>query len=158
MVRAGTFFEPEAQARQKEMRHERLHHVMMPTEPAPCFVMVHPDFTLPFFEGGLDRPTPTGHLRQVTSFAIERRIAHMKLQLDRSAETATQYRPDARTGQTVAHSRDSQASELRPQRAFATFFDQVAFPGRARQAGCDCAQFTRRWGVPGDARTDPWPA
>jgi hypothetical protein len=60
--------------------------------------MVHYDFTLRFFDAGLDGPAPTENLRQITSFAIERRIAQMKLQLDRIGETATQHRLDVWAG------------------------------------------------------------
>src|SRR5260370_16133575 len=115
----------------------------MPTEPTTGLVLVHPGFTLRFFEGGLNRPAPTGHLRQVTALASERCITHMKLQLDRSTETPTQHRPGAWAGQSVAHGCDAQESELRPHRTFAAFFNHVALPGTARQVGCDRSQFTR---------------
>src|ERR1700730_16630429 len=130
----------------------------MPTEPTTGFVLVHPGFTLRFFEGSLNRPTPTGHLRQVTALASERCIAQMKLQLDRSTETPTQNRPSPWAGQRVAHGGDAQESELRPQRTFAAFFNQVSLPGTAWQVGCDLSQFTRDWGIARQARMNTRPA
>ena len=140
------------------MCHKRLHHMMMPAQPTTRLIMIHPDFTFGLFESGFDRPAETGHLRQIASFAIEWRVAQMKLQLARLGETATQNGPDARAWQTVAHGGDTQASKLCPQWAFAPFFDEVTSPGTAWQVGTQRSQFTRVRGVARDARMNARPA
>jgi hypothetical protein len=65
MVNAGLFFEHQAQSHQKQMRHKSLGSMMIPTDPATSFIVIHAQFVFAFFQGRFHRPTETANPNQL---------------------------------------------------------------------------------------------
>src|SRR5579883_2400810 len=50
------FRQPQAEADQEVMGQQRHGHMVVPADPAPHLVMIHPELALAFFDRPLDRP------------------------------------------------------------------------------------------------------
>lgn len=86
------------------MREKGQRHMVMPAWPGTDLVMIHPQFALAFFDGGLDRPAQARLAHQVRLGDSDRRIAQIKLDVGRVARAAAEDDPDvvARTTSAFA--------------------------------------------------------
>ena len=117
------------------MSKERLQHMVMPTLPGTCFVMVQSNFSLPFLQCCFHGPPHPGDARQFLPRAVCRRIAQGKLGFGLRVKRTTEDCPTAWPGQLGLHRCDAHKSQLDHQRTFAAFFDLSAMPGRPWQLG-----------------------
>ncbi len=130
IVKAGFFFEHQTQSHQKQVCHERMRHMMMPTHPTARFVMIHSNLAFAFFQRGLDRPAQSAHPDEFRARAGCRRIAQIELQLGFFPTTATEDNPDPWTGQPRADRGHTQERKVSHQGTFTPFFDAMACPRR----------------------------
>ena len=161
MVKAGAFFMLEADVHQKEMGQEGLGRVMMPATPGTGLVMIHADFPLAFFKGGLDRPAHSAQTHELARRTSEGCIAQVVLDLRPGAQATPQDQPLPRTGQAgpaVDHFHEGKRSDHRP---FGSFLQRPGVPARPYQGRSHVAHFLRRGHVRRqtwlEARASQWP-
>ncbi len=85
------------------MGPEGLRHVMMPAAPRPRFIVIHPDFTFAFFDGGLHGPALATLVDQLRFWTRRGGVAQIELQFEGNLYTPTKDEPRARSRQTIAH-------------------------------------------------------
>jgi hypothetical protein len=73
-------------------------HMVMPTEPGPGLVMIHPQFALGFLNRGLDRPARACQPHQFGLSGRGRSVAQIILDLARIAGAAAKDEPDLVAG------------------------------------------------------------
>src|SRR5512137_262414 len=116
------------------MCHKALAHVMMPTPPRTCFVVIQSHLALALGQQGFNWPAHTAQAGQVTLDTSERRITQVEFEFGLRSQAATEHRPYSRTRQAVADRGHAQKSKLSYLWPFASFFERVACPSRRGQS------------------------
>src|SRR3972149_684530 len=125
------------------MRQKGLQHVMVPTLPGTCFIMIQSYLSFGFFESSLYRPPHPGDAGQFGWRTIRGCVTQIKLGFRLCAQRTAKERPATRAGQLVTHGRHAYKGQLDPQRAFAAFLDDASVPRSRRQLIYQCTQFHR---------------
>src|SRR6266851_3238697 len=109
--------------------------MMMPSGPAPDFIIAHPQQLLAVFTARFDGPPHAAHVPQGFQRRVNRSMAQGALQLLR-LDVPPQHQPDLRTGPRVPHSDHPYGSKLRYHGSLAAFFDRLACPRLSGQRPC----------------------
>ena len=84
------------------MSQRNQEHMMMPSQPAAHFVMIHSDFAFGFFKDGFNRPTHAAHPHQLAQRCMSGSIAEIVFDHRRVIQIAADNQPKIACGQVAA--------------------------------------------------------
>src|SRR6266511_1192779 len=127
-VTAGAFFSPQAHAHHKEVRQDDQGHMMMPSGPAPDFIIAHPQQLLTVFKARCDGPTHPAHAHMCFHSGVNWRMAQGGLQLPR-LDVPPQHQPDVRPWQGLSHGNHPPGGTLCHHGSLTAFLARLTCPG-----------------------------
>src|SRR3990172_2644841 len=117
-----------SQTHQEVMSQRDQQHMMMPTQPTACFVVVKTDFAFGFFEDGFNRPAHAADAHELAERRIGGRIAEVVFDHRRVIQIAAEDQPELAGGQIAARLGHAQEGKFASNRTFTAFFDDSLTP------------------------------
>ena len=112
MVSAGSFFKLELDENQKVKRDKTLRHMMIPTAPRVCLLLVQSHLAFAFFQAGFHWPSRATQMHQVALRTVVWLFPQEVFELGPGSQAAPNHEPNPRAGQLVTSSYDPQESKL----------------------------------------------